>query len=105
MAVPKLRPRRAQLPKLLPSDDKIYSTRRWSELARSIKRQRPICEHCGEAVAEECHHIMTLLQAPHLAFEPSNIASLCRSCHHDIHKGRVTLERKPRGDEPRVLLG
>jgi 5-methylcytosine-specific restriction protein A len=85
LAVPKLRPRRAQLPKLLPADDSVYATHRWKQLSRMVRRQRPVCEVCGNDLATQVHHIVPLRQAPQLAYEPTNLQSLCNACHAAKH--------------------
>ena len=82
----------------------IYNSREWKELTIQKKRVNPLCEQCikdGEAVgipggyvkpAECVHHIIPIETARtkdemrRLAFDWSNLMSLCQSCHARIHK-------------------
>ena len=82
----------------------IYNSREWKELTIQKKRVNPLCEQCikdGEAVgipggyvkpAECVHHIIPIETARtkdemrRLAFDWSNLMSLCKSCHARIHK-------------------
>ena len=100
MAVPKLRPRRAQLPKLLPADDRVYASRRWFELSRAYRRQHTLCERCGEALSEHVHHKVPIRQAPALAYDLSNLEALCKACHEAEHGRGGIPPRSARGGVP-----
>lgn len=91
LAVPKLRPRRANIPKLQPKDitDQVYDSNRWQELSRWLRRQRPVCERCQEALSEHVHHIRPIRVAPHLAYAVANLQCLCRACHEAVHRGHT----------------
>lgn len=58
--------------------------------------QHPLCEDCLEedkvTQAVEVHHIRPILtgkdelEMAELAYNPSNLRSLCKECHNNIHK-------------------
>ena len=52
--------------------------RKWMNIRRRIMaRANGICEGCGNALAEQVHHVNGDLQDNH----PANLRALCRSCH------------------------
>jgi 5-methylcytosine-specific restriction endonuclease McrA len=57
---------------------------------RQIHRQRhPLCfdpfkRHDGPTPMHHVHHILPLATHPHLAHEPTNLASLCIECHNEV---------------------
>lgn len=85
--VERLRPRRAKLPKLmvLTTSEEIYATERWKRLSMVLRARHPVCQQCGLDLTTEVHHVTPIEQAPHLAFEPSNLLCLCRQCHQQQH--------------------
>lgn len=90
--------------KVAKDKSEIYNSREWKELTIQKKRANPLCEQCikdGEAIgipggyvkSVECvHHIIPIETARtkeemrRLAFDWSNLMSLCKSCHARIHK-------------------
>jgi 5-methylcytosine-specific restriction endonuclease McrA len=67
---------------------KIRGTAQWQKARAVIITQQPVCSnpfgyHSAEAprLASQVHHIRALIVAPHLAFDPSNLASVCTACH------------------------
>lgn len=73
----------------------IYNSREWKELRIAKLRRQPLCERClsqGRYVsAHVVHHIIpietahTMADMKRLAFDFSNLQSLCDQCHNDIH--------------------
>lgn len=58
----------------------MYTSPKWQALRAQQLREQPQCEMCGDK-ATEVHHIV-----PHngdwtLFLEPSNLMSICHSCH------------------------
>lgn len=68
----------------------IRSSPRWRKLSAWYRARHPLCADPfgwhGElgALAEQVHHIRPLAEYPDLAYEPSNLASLCTRCHGRI---------------------
>ena len=68
----------------------FYDTPQWRSKRESIlRRDNYQCQECrryGKLVqAREVHHIKHLDEAPELAFEDSNLVSLCHKCHNAKH--------------------
>ena len=79
--------------KVLRNDEeavRIRSSARWTRLSKLIRQERPICEHCMTQghyrPSQEVHHIRKVATHPHLAFTPSNLQALCRTCHIKIEQ-------------------
>ena len=70
--------------------DTLY-TDRWARLRGLKRRHNPLCEECraeGNLVAtSQVHHIKPIRTHPELAFEWSNLKSVCDPCHRRIHGG------------------
>lgn len=75
----------------------IYNSRRWQRL-RDIKfANDPLCEVCARkgitTPAEDIHHIVSFMstddpqQRLWLAYDYSNLMSVCKKCHQNIHNG------------------
>jgi len=96
--VEKLRPLKANIPKLPTISDQVYNTKRWRELSKWVRRHQRVCANCGEALAEEVHHVVSIEANPRRAFDPSNLVGLCIKCHSKVHEGdRIVFGRaKPR---------
>lgn len=69
-------------------------TAAWQTLRRAmLKRDSYTCQVCGDKNRQgrgsrinlEAHHIESLSEAPHLALDPANLITLCRSCHYKTH--------------------
>lgn len=76
--------------------NKLYNSQRWRTLREYKIQQSPLCEICiSEGVVrptEEIHHItpistgLTYEDMQVLCYDYNNLQSLCRDCHHNIHK-------------------
>lgn len=84
--------------------NKYYGDKRWKSLRNWYIRNHPLCESClfkGRSVpAEEVHHIKefskgeTIEEKFSLLLDPSNLMSVCRKCHMEIHgKKRTSIEQ------------
>jgi 5-methylcytosine-specific restriction enzyme A len=60
----------------------MYKTRRWQALRLSMLRKFPVCSRCKVKQANVVHHIQEARKFPQLAWEPSNLETLCSSCHN-----------------------
>ena len=86
----------------------IYNSREWRELRVAKLRDKPLCQMCEQKqryVSAHCvHHIIPIETAKTkeemwmLAFNPTNLMSLCDECHAMIHKetgkGTTQLRRE-----------
>ena len=68
----------------------FYLTPRWQrKRAAILRRDKYLCQECKRygrmREAKTVHHIKHLEDAPELAFEDSNLISLCYSCHNKMH--------------------
>ena len=65
-----------------------YNTRRWRSLRLAQLRRRPLCRYClelGQTTAGEVvDHVKPVASHPKLAFEPSNLQTLCKYCHDSV---------------------
>jgi 5-methylcytosine-specific restriction protein A len=59
----------------------ITKTNRWKVLSQKIRRRDGKCLMCSITENLTVHHIEPVLVAPDLAFDPTNLITLCRSCH------------------------
>jgi len=82
-------------PRSQPGD--LRATIQWQTLARQQLRDHPLCQSvwCARqaprvTAARDAHHIAPLAVAPELAYDASNLASLCQPCHAKI----TGLERR-----------
>ena len=74
---------------------KIRNSVRWKALSRSYRREQPACQDPfgahrkrGEVVsAAGVHHRVSIQDDPELAFERTNLMSLCAQCHVLLDKG------------------
>ena len=68
---------------------RLRSTTAWTKFSRYTLMTYPLCadpfnEHNGPVLAKQVHHIKPLSTHPELLLEPSNVASLCITCHNRI---------------------
>lgn len=80
----------------------IYDTRRWRNLVRIKLMDSPLCELCQKKgvirPAENIHHIVSFMstddpiERSRLAYDYSNLMSLCVECHSEIHKNEKKCE-------------
>ena len=75
---------------------RLLQTMRWRRLRAWKLGESPFCEDCAKrgllVPAQEVHHIIPvetrvdLDGMARLAYDPGNLAALCRECHHERHK-------------------
>ena len=78
-----------------PIYNKSINNNRWVKLRRRKIEECPLCEICLKrgktTAATEVHHIVPIESAKdeavmrRLAYDYSNLQSLCRECHHAVH--------------------
>lgn len=54
------------------------------------KKYNFTCQHCGNGGNLHAHHIIPVSTNIELAYEFSNLVTVCQRCHSDIHKNNVT---------------
>lgn len=69
-------------------------TAAWQVLRReTLKRDNYTCQECGDRNRQgrgsrinlEVHHVEAICDAPDRALDPTNLITLCRSCHYKTH--------------------
>lgn len=70
-----------------PERQALYASTEWREVARAVKRRDGGCVDCGSAAELHVHHVLSFAEYPELRLEPTNLQTLCRSCHYEKHKG------------------
>ena len=63
-----------------PDYAKWYTKPRWKKLREKHLRFNPVCERC-RATATEVDHVVDHKGRYGLFYDPSNLQSLCKSCH------------------------
>jgi 5-methylcytosine-specific restriction endonuclease McrA len=56
----------------------------WQALRKAHLIQHPYCARC-QLLGSEVHHIQPRSVAPERTMDPTNLMTLCRSCHHLEH--------------------
>lgn len=73
----------------------IYNSQRWRNLRNAHIIKEPLCAHCLRyeiiTPAVVVDHVIEISDDPSRAFDPTNLQSLCASCHQV-----KTLEEKKR---------
>lgn len=70
-----------------PERQRLYAGSAWRQLRRKIRlRDRGICQRCGGNESTHMHHIQPWSTNEELRFDIDNIITLCRECHHDVHR-------------------
>lgn len=74
---------------------RLLNTQEWRNLRRKQLAKEPRCQECMKrcrlTFATEVHHIIPIESAKDyegmrlLAFDETNLMSLCSDCHHEIH--------------------
>lgn len=75
---------------------KIYNSSKWKQLRIAKLQQQPLCEECERigriTPAEHVHHSKSFMKANteiellDLAYNYSNLMSLCAECHNRLHR-------------------
>ncbi len=75
---------------------KLINCTKWKRIRTDVLKQHPTCEQCSarghKAIPATCvHHIIPVeitsdeKEMERLAYDFSNLQSLCRQCHKEIH--------------------
>ena len=76
---------------------RFYGSKLWKQTRAYKLRTHPLCEVCEEAgrtePATQVHHRIDRLERPDLAYDQSNLQSICASCHSQITRRRSNEKR------------
>lgn len=82
------------------------STRAWSQLAKQVAREEPVCwlqlEGCTRA-STTGDHVIAVTERPDLALVRSNVRGACRSCNYK--RGNLPVSALRLGDEAAARPG
>lgn len=77
----------------------IYNTTVWKRMRLAKLMEQPLCEVCllqnRTTLAQHCHHLTSFMEGENeferdaLAFDSSNLCSVCQECHNQIHNGEL----------------
>lgn len=90
------------------ANDAFYSTSAWlAARERVLMRDDHLCRRCARRgqirVGDTVHHITPLEDAPALALTESNLETVCRKCHEQLHPERAR-KRRERAVPPGTLI-
>lgn len=76
----------------------FYKSKEWENVRKAVlMRDNYLCVKCGRP-AEEVHHIKHLspknINDPSISLNMDNLASLCRDCHFEEHRGEHARGRE-----------
>lgn len=77
----------AREPALYPSWNGEEARPGQSRFARQVRQRDRVCQRCGQAPAEEAHHVRSW--SKRRSMDPAGGIGLCRSCHRAIHRGEL----------------
>lgn len=77
--------------RIYPLGFKIATSREVNPLLRQLcfKRDNYVCQHCGiniKSAQLHCHHIIGVTHSPIKQHDLSNVITLCKECHINLHK-------------------
>ena len=82
----------------------LINSRRWRDCRNRQLRLHPLCQMCEREgrirLAEEVHHVRPIesvndeIVMKRLAYDPDNLMSVCRECHHKIHANLMSHSKK-----------
>ena len=88
----------------------INSGSKWKKIRDTKIKLNPLCECCGEKLAEEVHHILPLEDYSNdfetmesLAYDINNLQSLCKECHYKVHR-ELKRERFQNRDKRKEVI-
>lgn len=80
-----------------PERQRLYKQGGWREFVKKIyARDNYTCQRCQQGISGNqkrgaaAHHIKPWAGHPELRFDPANIVTLCKACHHWVHSKQNT---------------
>jgi 5-methylcytosine-specific restriction endonuclease McrA len=78
---------------------RFYNSGAWRRTRDAVRKRDGACLMCGSRHRLTVDHIVPRRDAPELAFEPSNLRTLCASCHGKKDGARSRETKKISRDE------
>ena len=78
----------------------------WNVREYVLWRDGHRCRHCNGRSKDlilEVHHLVQRKDGG--SDRPENLITLCRTCHHDYHEGKFSLDKPNRGFRAQTLMG
>lgn len=76
----------------------LYASAKWKALQESQLRNYPQCEKCGDK-ATEVHHVIPHRGNEDLFYDPSNLISLCHTCHSEETRKEVLQRQREKNEQ------
>lgn len=78
-----------------PERQRLYASSKWKQLIKHVyKRDDYKCQRCGSPHHSNnklhAHHLTPWADSIELRFDPSNLITLCNSCHAWVHSNKNT---------------
>lgn len=83
---------------------RLMKSRKWKRIRDEYIKAHPLCERCEAEgrtrPVEEVHHIIPVayIRDPErmraLAYDKTNLQSLCSDCHHAVHEEMMTKKKE-----------
>lgn len=75
----------------------VYRTKQWKRVRQQVlDRDGRVCRICGTPHHLTVHHIVPIVKDQGLAYDPENLATVCRKCHGRLDGGKAAQTRRPR---------
>jgi len=62
----------------------IHTGWKWARFRALFLQDHPLCAQCGR-LGEEVHHVVPRHVDPSRMYDRSNLLTLCRACHDEVH--------------------
>ena len=73
----------------------VYRTAKWKRVrSEAIARDGGVCRLCGTDQNLTVHHLIAISRDPSLAYEPTNLATMCRKCHGMLDGGKAAASKR-----------
>lgn len=84
---------------------RVLKSKRWPALRmQALRRDEFRCVQCGERARLEVDHIQPVRDAPELAFDLSNLQTLCARCHTAKTRRDIGLPFDPEREKWKQVL-
>ena len=70
----------------------FYRSHKWKRTRQTILNRDGNCINCGTHNRLQVHHIISINDAPELALDPTNLTTLCATCH--AHTSNTTKRER-----------
>lgn len=74
-----------------PDAKRFYDSKAWKAARAKKLHDEPVCEECGQKLAEHVHHKKPLADCTTAErVDQTNLESVCQPCHNKIEKSRCS---------------